>query len=229
MLQLKNKNKVYFYILSFVFLSTIVNNNFSINIDKFFLIKNIYIDIDEEENKNLIKSQTNFLLNSNIFKIDRKAIVKKISNLNFLEKIEIYKDYPSQIIIKAKETEIIAVTYLDQKKYFVGLNGKFISEKKLNNIEKLPIIFGKFKINDFISFREKLNQNKVNNSKISKYYFHKNKRWDLYFNNNILLKLPEKNIDNALSLFKYFQKNNKIKRNTIVDLRIANRVILNYE
>ena len=229
MLQLKNKNKVYFYILSFVFLSTIVNNNFSINIDKFFLIKNIYIDIDEEENKNLIKSQTNFLLNSNIFKIDRKAIVKKISNLNFLEKIEIYKDYPSQIIIKAKETEIIAVTYLDQKKYFVGLNGKFISEKKLNNIEKLPIIFGKFKINDFISFREKLNQNKVNNSKISKDYFHKNKRWDLYFNNNILLKLPEKNIDNALSLFKYFQKNNKIKRNTIVDLRIANRVILNYE
>ena len=229
MLQLKNKNKVYFYILSFVFLSTIVNNNFSINIDKFFLIKNIYIDIDEEENKNLIKSQTNFLLNSNIFKIDRKAIVKKISNLNFLEKIEIYKDYPSQIIIKAKETEIIAVTYLDQKKYFVGLNGKFISEKKLNNIEKLPIIFGKFKIKDFISFREKLNQNKVDNSKISKYYFHKNKRWDLYFNNNILLKLPEKNIDNALSLFKYFQKNNKIKRNTIVDLRIANRVILNYE
>ena len=229
MLQLKNKNKIYFYILSFVFLSTIVNNNFSINIDKFFLIKNIYIDIDEEENKNLIKSQTNFLLNSNIFKIDRKAIVKKISNLNFLEKIEIYKDYPSQIIIKAKETEIIAVTYLDQKKYFVGLNGKFISEKKLNNIEKLPIIFGKFKINDFITFREKLNQNKVDNSKISKYYFHKNKRWDLYFNNNILLKLPEKNIDNALSLFKYFQKNNKIKRNTIVDLRIANRVILNYE
>ena len=229
MLQLKNKNKIYFYILSFVFLSTIVNNNFSINIDKFFSIKNIYIDIDEEENKNLIKSQTNFLLNSNIFKINRKAIDKKISNLNFLEKIEIYKNYPSQIIIKAKETEIIAVTYLDQKKYFVGLNGKFISEKKLNNIEKLPIIFGKFKINDFISFREKLNQNKVDNSKISKYYFHKNKRWDLYFNNNILLKLPEKNIDNALSLFKYFQKNNKIKRNTIVDLRIANRVILNYE
>ena len=229
MLQLKNKNKIYFYILSFVFLSTIVNNNFSINIDKFFLIKNIYIDIDEEENKNLIKSQTNYLLNSNIFKINRNAIVKKISNLNFLEKIEIYKNYPSQIIIKAKETEIIAVTYLNQKKYFVGLNGKFISEKKLNNIKKLPTIFGKFKIDDFISFREKLNQNKVDYSKISKYYFHKNKRWDLYFNNSILLKLPEKNIDNALSLFKHFQKNNKIKPNTIVDLRIANRVILNYE
>ena len=121
MLQLKNKNKIYFYILSFVFLSTIINNNFSINIDKFFLIKNIYIDIDEEENKNLIKAQTNFLLNSNIFKINRNTIFKKINNLNFLEKIEIYKNYPSQIIIKAKKTEIIAVTYLDQKKlsYFI--------------------------------------------------------------------------------------------------------------
>ena len=228
MLQLKNKNKIYFYILSFVFLSTIINNNVSINIDKHFLIKNIYIEMDDEQNKKLIRTQLNFLLNTNIFKINRDFIINKIDNLNFLEKIEIYKNYPSQIIIKAKETEIIAVTYVDQKKYLVGLNGKFISQKK-KNIKKLPIIFGKFKISDFISFKEKLNQNKVDNTKISKYYFHKNKRWDLYFNNNILLKLPEKNIDNALTLFKNFQKNNKIKPNTIVDLRIANRVILKYE
>ena len=44
---------------------------------------------------------------------------------------------------------------------------------------------------------EKVKSKIVDNSKISKYYFHKNKRWDLYFNNSILLKLPEKNIDNA--------------------------------
>ena len=34
--------------------------------------------------------------------------------------------------------------------------------------------------------------------KIIKYYFHKNKRWDLYFKNNILIKLPNKNIDEAI-------------------------------
>ena len=33
--------------------------------------------------------------------------------------------------------------------------------------------------------------------KINKYYFHKNKRWDLYFENNILIQLPNKNISEA--------------------------------
>ena len=64
---------------------------------------------------------------------------------------------------------------------------------------------------------------------ILKFYSHKNKRWDIYFNNNILLKLPSDNIINSLKLFNKLQKINKIKPNMVVDLRIPNRVILKSE
>ena len=49
---------------------------------------------------------------------------------------------------------------------------------------------------------------------ILKFYSHKTKRWDIYFNNNILLKLPSENIINSLKLFNKLQKLNKIKPNS---------------
>ena len=66
-------------------------------------------------------------------------------------------------------------------------------------------------------------------SEIIRYYYHKNKRWDLYFSNNVVIQLPNKNISKAINLFKEFESNNKLNSNTIIDLRIQNRLILNNE
>mgnify|MGYP000489364898 CR=1 FL=1 len=62
-----------------------------------------------------------------------------------------------------------------------------------------------------------------------KYYSHKNNRWDLYFKNNILIKLPEKNYIIALKIYRQFAANNKIKPNTVLDLRISNRLTVKSE
>ena len=62
---------------------------------------------------------------------------------------------------------------------------------------------------------------------IIRYYFHKNKRWDLYLEYNILIQLPNKNIDIAIGLYKQFKLNNKINPNATIDLRIPNRLIFN--
>ena len=69
------------------------------------------------------------------------------------------------------------------------------------------------------------NQN-IDSNLISKYYFHKNKRWDLYLKDNIIIKLPSKNIENALDKYKNFKKLDKIKPNIILDLRISNRIVI---
>ena len=95
--------------------------------------------------------------------------------------------------------------------------------------EKLPIIFGNFEIKEYLSLKSKLSKYDIDQKKIKKYYFHKNKRWDLYFNNNIILKLPQKNINYALKVYKEFKNLNELRANSIVDLRIPNRIILNNE
>ena len=227
--QLKNKKKIYFYLFSFLFLSTIINNNFKKNFGQNFLIKDIIILNSSDDIKNIISNKTKFLLTKNIFNIDKQEITDNLKYLNFLENINIIKKYPSTIEIKVKKTDFIATTYIDQKKYYVGSNGEFISSKKIYYKKDLPIIFGNFKIANFQLLKKELSDNKINQNEIIKYYFHKNERWDLYFKNNIMIKLPKTNIGDALKIYNEFNKINKINFNTIIDLRISNRLILKNE
>jgi len=226
MLQQINKKKIYFYIFSFLFLTTLINQNLFLKLNNNFSLKNIIVKSDTIEIENKIRLSFDYLENINIFLINKKLIKKEIENLLYLENISVKKKYPSTIIINAKKTNLIAVTFLDQKKYYVGNNGKLILSKNISDNKKLPIIFGKFEVNNFIELNNKLEKNGLDISKIIRYYYHKNKRWDLFFRNDIVIRLPNKELINALKLFQYFKKNNAIKPNTTIDLRIENRLIL---
>lgn len=226
MLQSINKSKIYFYIISFVFLSTIANNNALKILKSNFLISNIEIKTNYSEVEKKILNKTNYLLNKNILLINKTIISNNLSDLNFLEKVEIKKKFPSTITIKASRTDIIGITYKNQKKYYVGLNGKFILPENLTSNEKLPLIFGNFKIQKLIKLLNILKNKNIDSNLISKYYFHKNKRWDLYLKDNIIIKLPSKNIENALDKYKNFKKLDKVKPNIILDLRISNRIVI---
>ena len=226
---LKNKNKIYFYIFSFLFLTTISSLNFGSFFYKNFLINKIIVDTETPEIKKKILSKTIFLKKENIFKIDKKILKENIIDLKFLENVEIKKIYPSTISIKATKTNLIAITYIDQKKHYIGSNGNFISTKNISNQKKLPLIFGQFKISSYISLKNILRENEINDQTITKYYFHKSNRWDLYFENNILLKLPTVNLTTAIQSFKQYTNNKKIRPNSILDLRIPNRLIITNE
>ena len=225
MLQSTNKKKIYFYLASFLFITTIFNNNLIKDLESTVKISEIKIENTKKEIDHIIVSNTNFLLDKNIFSINKKLLLEKLKKLNFIESISIKKEYPSTINIKTKVTSLIAITYIDQKKYYVGQNGNFISEKKISNEKQLPIIFGKFNADDYILLQKKLLNQKIDLNEVIKYYFHKNKRWDLYLKNNILIQLPQKKIDSAINLYKQFKINNKINPNAIIDLRISNRLI----
>ena len=226
MLQSINKKKIYFYLVSFLFISTIFNNNLISNLKNVFKIREVKVENVKKEINDNILSNTSFLLGENIFFVSKNFLLEKFDKLNFIESISIKKKYPSIINIQTKQTNLIAITYLDQKKYFVGQNGKFIIAKQISNKKKLPTIFGKFKPDDYIFLQGELLNQKIDLDEITRYYFHKNKRWDLYFVNNFVIQLPSKNISEAINLFKKFTSKNNINSNTIIDLRIKNRLIL---
>ena len=117
MLQQKNNNRIYFYIFSFVFLTTIINLNFLNKIKQKFLIKNININTREIEIKNKIFNKTNYLIKENIFFLNSKKLKSNLNDLNFLEDVKIRKDYPSTITISAKQTELLAITFVNQKNF----------------------------------------------------------------------------------------------------------------
>ena len=201
-----------------------INYNVLNDFKKFFLISNIQIKTNFTKIDKKILTQINYLFDKNIFFIKKNHVLENLTDLNFLENIEIKKNYPSTILIKATKTNIIGMTYLNQKKYYVGLNGRFIYSENLSVEKKVPLIFGIFQISEYIELLSILKKQNINAESISKFYFHKNKRWDLYFKDNTIIKLPNTKIEKAIENYKSLKKD--IKPNTIIDLRIANRIII---
>ena len=227
MLQSINKLKIYFYIFSLLFLTTIINKDIISNIIYFFIIKNLNIVSETDLLKKKILKEINFINESNIFFIKKKKLSNKLKNINYIDEFKIKKIYPSSLIVQVKKTNLIGITFINNKQYYVGENGNFISVNSIRNKDKLPFIFGEFNIQDFLNLKLKLSDSDIIFSNIKKYHHHKNRRWDLYLNDNVLIQLPNKNIKNALNLYKKLKTNNEIKPNMIIDLRIPNRIILN--
>ncbi len=221
-----NKKKIYFYIICLFLITSISNQKILHNFKKFFLIKKIDIYLDTPELNDKILLNLNYLIDKNILFLKKKNFLNKISNINYLENIEIEKDYPSTIILRANMTKLLASTFVNQKKYYIGKNNQFILAKDVNINKNLPTIFGKFNISEFIDLQKELNNQNIDQTSIIKYSFHKNKRWDLYYPNNKIIMLPNKNITKAITLYKKFESENKIGPNTIIDLRIENRLVL---
>ena len=98
-----------------------------------------------------------------------------------------------------------------------------------NNLlnENLPFIFGKLDTNEFLKFKQIIDQSKLSYADIKNFYFFPSMRWDIELKNNIIIKLSKSNNLHLLNnVFKFLNSKNLDKIN-IVDARIKNQIILN--
>ena len=63
--------------------------------------------------------------------------------------------------------------------------------------------------------------------KIKNLYFYKSGRWDIETNDNMIIKLPKKNLETSLNLTFNLMINDKFKNINILDLRQDKQVIIN--
>jgi cell division septal protein FtsQ len=60
---------------------------------------------------------------------------------------------------------------------------------------------------------------------VKNYYFFQANRWDIILNNNLLIKFPSKEVNEAIILAKKLIKNKNFKNMKVIDLRIKGRII----
>ena len=140
-----------------------------------------------------------------------------------IHSFNIKKIYPNSIEIQIEKTKLLGITYYDEKKFFIGANGKLINFQSIS--QNLPWVYGKVKIKNFINFKKIIDKSRLNFKEISEIYFFPSGRWDVKLKNEILFKLPDKNLLEALNLAIKIVNNEKFKNDKIIDLRIANHVI----
>ncbi len=226
MLPLISKHRLYVYLLFFIFLSSIFNFKLLESYKDKFSLKNINVSGLPDYEKKIIEIELNNLKNINIFKLDEDHVLDKLKNFKFLEQIYVNKIIPSSISINLSKTTILGKTLIDGEIFYVGKNGKFINSNQIFQKKEFPLIFGKFKVNDFLNLYEILKSYQIDLDKVKKYYYYKNKRWDLSFSDGLKLMLPSNNIEESLNIFKKLLDTNNLENIKIIDLRINNQIIL---
>ena len=226
MLQLIDRGKIYLYLVLLLILFSIHNVNLTNSINNFFKIKKILLKSSiKEDIKKEISASLDQFYNFNIFSINPIEITAILDNFNIISEYKIKKEYPSVIKIELKETNILAYYFHDNKKTYLGENGKIIKDKQIDR-DDLPLIVGQVNIKKFLDLKKKLINNGFKLNDFTKFYFFKSNRWDLLFKNKIIIKLPIDNLDVSLSLVKDIIENSNLNNVKIIDLRIKKNVIL---
>jgi cell division protein FtsQ len=217
------KNKIAIYIIFLLILSTTSNKKIVNQNSYLTTINEITVVGLSDDNNIQIKNKLSYLFYESIFIISKKKIDKIISKFNIIEEYNVKKIYPSEIKINISPTKFVAKTYANNE-LIVGANGKILTNKKTSKI--LPMIVGKFDAKKFLEFKNYIDSSEFDFSRFKSITFYPSNRWDVLTLDNILIKLPEKNLKNSLKLAHKIIKNNQFKNNKIIDLRISDHIII---
>tara|TARA_Y100000992_G_scaffold213099_1_gene146747 strand:- start:881 stop:1558 length:678 start_codon:yes stop_codon:yes gene_type:complete len=216
-------------ILIYFFLLLLVGsiNNDTINSFKFDKIKNINVlGLGHNDNQDLLYNIIDLNL-GNIFFLNKENINKIINSNTLIHDYEIFKRYPHSLDINVKRTKFLA-RIKDNKNFFlIGSNGKLSPIEHKDKSDYLPFIFGKPKIDQFLKFKTIIDSSKFEYKDIDSIFFFSSNRWDIQLKNELLVRLPSKNIKKTLDLVSDFLIENTINSIKIVDARIQNQIILN--
>ncbi len=227
--QFRDKKKYFLFLfLNLFFLSSINSQLFVEKKQSFYNLKSIEV-LGLEKSLNLeIEQDLNFLINTNIFFIDKQILSNQLNKHSFIENYSIFKFYPSKIILKLKHTNFLARTIKNNEIFLIGSNSKFINIKKFNNFYHLPIVFGNFTAEEFLLFKKIINNSDLSYNDIKEIFFYPSRRIDIKTKDNYTIKFPIKDIKKAMNIASKIINNEKFNNN-IIDLRVPNQIILSNE
>ena len=221
------KIKVLFYILVFIFLTTISfferTNIFGDKV--FFQLNKIQIQGYEKVDHKAIQSQLSGLIGKSLLFINPKDIKDILDKNKLINEFTIQKEYPNTVNISLKEVNFVAKVFKDKTKYFLADNNNLIPFKDYVIGQDLPNIYGKNAEYYFNDFQKLLKLNDFNLDNISGYYFFQINRWDLVTNNKKIIKFPSKGLKEAIKVANKLLNNKDFNKYSVIDLRINNKII----
>ena len=221
---MKGLLKIYFLIFIFVIFTTYNSKNDKESVSIIFPIKEIFIENTVATNILKLKSDLSFLVNTNLFFLNKKKISLVFSNHNFISNVQLKKKYPNTLKITITEKKPVAIHIIDKKKFYITKNNEKINFIDLKIFEDLPSVIGKYK--NFNIFYNDLEKNYFKISKIKNFYYFDVGRWNIVLKNGKVIKFPEKKYQNVLPKINLMLEDNNFSKYKVFDFRINNQLIL---
>ena len=184
------------------------------------IINNKYLSEDKILDKISLK-------NKNFFSLNLKNISDQVLSIGEVQSVRLEKRFNGDIYLFIEEKRPISFWIKEDKKYLIDSEGQILEMKK-SFFNNLLIVKGEDANIKASRIIEKINifpKIKVNLSYLE---FKSKYRWNLYFKENIIVKLPYKDIEKALNFLSYFLMNKDFKLNKfkVIDMRVNGRVFL---
>ena len=214
---INKKLRIYFYIFLLLLFSTFYNNKLSFFFDKKFRI--IFIDTQLETLKNI---EFNYLIDQNIFNINKKYLKSIMDENPELKSFEIKKIFPNKLKINHVKAQAIAKINSNENYIYFGDNEKLFQSNKL--YDQIPEIIGKIDLKNINKIIQSLNSSQFIINKIKFIKIYPTNRFDLIFYNQKIIKFPVKYNQKILNRAFNIYNQNSFKKN-IIDLRLENKII----
>jgi len=198
-------------------------------LDNFFKVKNIKIVGTEKTNPYELRKILSSNLN-NLIIFDKDHAKSLLEEVGWVKRANIKKIYPNTLSIDIIESDPFAIFYQDQDVFLIDIDGEIISlNPDINKYESLLTVRGEkaeVKLSEIIK-EININFPELRN-KINGLEFIDKRRWDLFLLSDLLVKLPDIEINESLkNLKKLFEDNQILDSNIIeVDLRIKGRAVI---
>ena len=239
----KNMKIIYWSILLFILvLSSLYffgksNKNYLIKqlkpLDQFlinngFKIKNVLIsgthNLSQDYLRNIINTQNHI----NILNVNLNTIYNKIIQNSWVEETYVERILPDTIKIKVLEKKPIAIWQNQNGNKLITVNGDVIYHANINKFKNsFPIIKGEKSKENISSILKILETNKNFAKNIWSLTFINQRRWDLHFNQGLIVRLPSQDIIKAWQKIIKLQTNYNILnlRLTEIDLRNPEQIL----
>ena len=193
-----------------------------------FKIENVLITGTLNLSDNYIRDIIEIHNDENIFNIDLSSIYNKIKQNSWVKEVSIERVLPNIIKIKIIENEPIAIWQNKEDNKLITANGDIIFDGNVNDFKNdFPIIKGKKSVENIFSILKILKTNQNFSKNIWSLTFINERRWDLHFNQGLVVRLPSKNINKAWQkLIKLHKDYNVLNlRLTEIDLRNPKQIL----
>ena len=222
-MQKQISKKIFLYLFIFLFLGTPNNKmllELSIKDSNGFEI----LSLSKFDDIEIVRELSNHK-HENLFLLEKEKIKKIIKKNKIIENYNIYKKYPSDLIVNFEKTELLALTQMDGENFYIGSNGNLIEVKDVEI--NLPMIFGNFDLVEFLKLKDLVDESFFDFYDIKNLYYYKSKRWDIETKNGLLVKLPATDLRETFRVFIKIINDTKLQNIQMIDLRQNNQVIIN--
>ena len=193
-----------------------------------FKIKNILIsgthNLSQDYLINIINTQNHI----NILNVNLHTIYNKIIQNSWVEETYVERILPDTIKIKVLEKKPIAIWQNQKGNKLITVNGDVISHANVNKFKNsFPIIKGEKSKENISTILKILETNKNFAKNIWSLTFINQRRWDLHFNQGLIVRLPSQDVIKAWQKIIKLQTNYNILnlRLTEIDLRNPEQIL----